>query len=180
MCMYSLYDERNTRPARVGEVLTRGDYRGHEAFLTREPSAAPMLACIRHGTTLVIDRVRFVPGTSDWIVEAYQGAPLEVMFVDGSSYHGISDGGYAADSIVLPCGKRVPFYLLAEGVTAKIPRKVRKDRGISRPRSLTRLFDLNNLPPEPKPEDEVPVVPANNDEPAPVKEPVAPETAPAA
>ena len=177
MCMFSMYDRSNTRKAKVGETLTRADYRQHAAFVTDEGPVAPMLACIKHGTTLVIDEVRFHGTAAPWLVEKYGGQSLTVTFIDGSRSSWRRGRGYAADCIMLSDGMVIRFCLLAKGVTATIPRKVRKDKGVRKPRSLDKVFGLDHvaaiLPPDPKPEDEdvpsEPTEPAK--EPAPVEEP---------
>jgi hypothetical protein len=168
--MYSLYaNKQNMRKAKVGETLTSADYRSHRAFMTNEGSVAPMLACIRHDTTLVIDNMQFAPGTSAWIVAKYTGERMSVTFIDGSR-SAWRHRGYAADSILLPDGIVIHFDRLAEGVTASIPRKARKDKGVARPRNLNKVLGLDqivaDLPPDPKPED------APSEGPVPVEEPV--------
>ena len=179
MCMYSLFDKSNARKAKVGETLTKGDYRHHAAFLTTEPNAGPMLACIKHGTTLVIDNMRFAPGTAAWLIHQYAGQSLTVTFIDGNRR---SSRGYAADCIKLPDGVVIPFGRLADGVTASILRKVRKDKGVAKPRNLTKLMGLDQIraetDPNPKPED-APAEQPTEPTPTPVQEPVK-EPAPAA
>ena len=172
MCIYSLYARgHDMRKARVGENLTRAEYRSHAAFVTDDGS----LACIKHGTTLVLNNVRFL-GAAGWIVDKFAGKSLTVTFLEGNRR---SWGRhYAADCIQLDDDFTVPFHLLAEGVTARIPRKVRKDKGVRKPRSLDKVFGLDHvaaiLPPDPKPEGEdapstpaEPVNPVKEREPAP-------------
>ena len=146
MCMYSLYARgQNMRKAKVGETLTKGEYRSHAAFMTDEGPVAPMLACIKHGTKMVIDNLQFAPGTAAWIVAKYTGETMTVTFIDGSrslSYHGRFN---AADCIVMPDSKAILFHLLADGVTAHIPRKVRKDAGTKRPRNLDKTLGLDQI-----------------------------------
>ena len=174
MCQYSLHaDNKIMRKAKVGETLTRGEYRQHSAFFGDDGK----LACIKHGTTLVIDELRFL-GAATRLVEKYAGKSLTATFIDGQR-RGYGRH-YAADCIQLGSDFVFPFHLLAEGVTARIPRKVRKDKGMRKPRSLDKVFGLDHvaaiLPPDPKPEGEdapsTPAEPVN-----PVKEP-APEREP--
>lgn len=153
MCMYSLYGRPDEMvKAKVGQTLTKGDFKNHAAFMTDEGT----LACIKHGTTLVIENVRLV-GAARWIVAKYEGKSMTATFIDAtrSSYR---RRGYAADCIQLSDDFMMPFHLLADGVTASIPRKVRKDKGVRKPRNLNKVFGLNHvaaiLPPDPKPEDE--------------------------
>jgi|SRR5580765_965166 len=174
MCQYSLYTNGDDmRKAKVGETLTRGTYRSHEVFKGDDGK----LACIKHGTTLVIDEVRFL-GAAGWLVDKHAGKSLTATFIEGTR-RGYGRH-YAADCIQLEDGFAFPFHLLAEGVTARIPRKVRKDKGVRKVRSLDKVFGLDHvaaiLPPDPKPEGEdapsTPAEPVN-----PVKEP-APEREP--
>jgi hypothetical protein len=178
--MYSLIDKSNARKAKVAETLTMGNYRHHAAFLTTEPDAGPMLACIKHGTTLVIDNMRFSPATPEWITRKYEGLSLTLMFIEGNRRsYGRHD---AADCIKLPDGMVLHFDQLAYGVTARIPRKVRKDKGVAKPRNLIKLMGLDQIraetDPNPKPED-APAEQPTEPTPAPVQEPEK-EPAPAA
>src|SRR5580765_6222437 len=102
MCMYSLFDKQNTRKAKVGETLTKGEYRHHAAFMTSEGPVGPMLACIKHGTTLVIDNMQFSPGCTT-LAKQYGGQSLTVTFLDGN-YRDWRRRHFAADCIRMPDG----------------------------------------------------------------------------
>lgn len=179
MCMYSLLDRRNTRNAKVGETLTKGEYRHHAAFLTDEGSIAPMLACIKHGTTLRIDNMQFDPGCKS-LNEKYGGQAMTVTFID-ANHKEWRRRNYAADCIQMPDGYIVSFVYVADGVTVVIPRKVRKDKGVAKPRNLNKVLGLDqivaDLPPDPKPGEDAPSTPVEPVNPVkePAKEP-APET----
>jgi hypothetical protein len=131
-----------------------------------------MLACIKHGTTLTINDVRLTNLTAAWIRAEYEGKSLTVKFVE--MQRRMFGRKYAADGLeIVRDGFVIPFGLLAEGVTAFIPRKVRKDKGVVKPRNLRKVLGLDqiraDLPPDPKPE-EVPAEPAPVEpEPAPVE-----------
>jgi hypothetical protein len=178
MCMYSLMAPRNHGyKAKVGEVLTKGDYHGHAAFR----GEAGMLACIKHGTMLTFDELRFAserfaPEAAQWVTDRYAGKSRTVKFVE-LNHRPLRYRHFAADGLEMPDGYIIAFGFLANGVTAFIPRKVRKDKGVAKPRNLMKALGLDqiraDLPPDPKPE-EAPAEPKPV-EPAPV--PTEPEPA---
>lgn len=179
MCMYSLHAHPTEMvKAQIGQTLTRGEYRAHDAFMTDEGK----LACIKHGSELMIDDMQFGHGTARWVIDTYAGKSMTVTFVDGTRSGGYRRRrGYAADCIQLPNltdmeGEfvRLPFHLLAWGTTCVRKRKVRKDAGITRPRNLNKVLGLDqiraDLPPDPKPEGAETPAPAEP-APEPVQEP---------
>jgi hypothetical protein len=180
MCMYSLYARRGygMTNAKVGETLTRGEYRQHAVFKNGKGE----LACIKHGTTIAIAKMEFEPGVNRYYAEQYEGKPVMGVLVE----HNRRAWGrhYAADMLQLADDVLVPLHMIKEGVTATIPRKVRKDKGITKPRNLSKLMGLDQLraeiDPNPKPEDEAttPATPTEEPTPEPQREPeTKPETA---
>jgi hypothetical protein len=171
MCIYSLsarkgYDMRN---AKVGETLTQGEYRGHSVFKGDDGK----LACIKHGTTMVFDCIQFDCTTAPWLIEKYAGQTVTVTLIEGGCRLGRH---YAADCIKFEDGFVLHLNQLKDGTVARIPRKVRKDKGIAKPRNLSKILGLDQIraeiDPNPKPEDEQPV------EQKPVEQEPAPEPAP--
>jgi len=139
MCMYSLYGRYNTRKAKVGETLTRGEYRGHAAFMGGDG----LLACIKHETTLHFESIAFERGTAAWVIDKYEGKPATIVFVEGNR----REWGrhHAADCVRFEDGFLLHFGQLKPGITACIPRKVRSDKGTRKPRNLSKLMGLDQL-----------------------------------
>jgi hypothetical protein len=172
MCMYSLHT-RNARQAKVGETLTVGEFSLHAAFLGEDG----VLACIKHKTIMRFERIGFAPGTAPWIIEKYEGRTVTVTLIEGNR----REWGrhYAADCIKFEDGFAVHLSQLRQGIVAVIPRKVRKDKGIAKPRNLSKILGLDQIraeiDPNPKPEDEPTPV-----EQQPVEQEPKPEPAPEA
>lgn len=152
MCMYSLYAQRGygMENAKVGENLTRGEYRQHACFKNDKGE----LACIKHGTVIAISNLQFVAVLEH--LEKWVGQSVMATMIEG----GRRQWGrhHAADCIKLDDETVLPLHYFAEGMTCSIPRKVRKDKGVAKPRNLIKLMGLDqiraDLPPDPKPDDE--------------------------
>jgi hypothetical protein len=143
MCLYSLSSsDPNIRKAKVGETLTKGEYSGHGCFAGDDGR----MACIKHGTELVIDKVRFFETTLKYFPDMKQfhnKTNLTVTFVSMTrSRYGRH---YAADGIQLSPTHTISLVYLKDGVTARIPRKVRKDAGTKKPRNLTKVLGLDQI-----------------------------------
>jgi hypothetical protein len=170
--MYSLHVRADQSvKAKTKQTLTKGEYRQHAAFMTDDGK----IACIKRDTTVVIADVKF-QGASQWMIDKYAGKPMTAVFGVGGS------GRYAADCIKTEDGVVFPFHLLADGVTAMIPRKVRKDAGTRKPRDLNKVLGLDQIraeggDPNPKPDDNAPSSePPAEPTPVPVEAPAEPET----
>lgn len=142
MCLYSLYArDGNTRKAKVGESLTRGEYRHHACFLGDDGK----LACIKHGSSveiavLVLQKCS-VPN-SDYL--KWNGkTQVRGTFVRYES--GYYTRHYSADAILLEDGYRIHMDWMHKGVQMRIPRKVRKDKGIAKPRNLMKALGLDQI-----------------------------------
>jgi hypothetical protein len=172
--------------AKVGETLIRGEYRGHSCFKNDKGQ----LACIKHGTQIHIENIKMDRGVAQWLKTKWDGQSMTVTMIDASR----KDYGrrYAADCVTLPDGFVLRIDNIAEGVHAAIPRKVRKDKGVAKPRNLFKLMGLDQLraepmariqiiDPNPKPDDDQknPVNPDSEPakEPEPVREPSDPTPA---
>ena len=139
MCMLLLYGRFNTRKAKVSETLSRGEYRGHAAFFGDDG----LLACIKHGTTIAFDNIEFAPGTAPSITSRFEGKAVTGVLVE---YHRRAWGRhYAADYLYLEDGTQVALHSLKEGLQASIPRKVRKDKGVRKPRNLDKVLGLDQI-----------------------------------
>jgi hypothetical protein len=135
MCLYSLHvPEGQRRKARVGENLTRDAY-GHHSCLTGDDGK---VACLKPGTTLVIDNAIFRRGISFTGMEEMTDSPIKVVLLRTMK-------GYSADQFALPNGIRASLEWLAEGTVFRIPRKVRKDKGVRKPRSLDKVLGLDQI-----------------------------------
>jgi hypothetical protein len=139
MCMYSLLGRNeDMRKAKVGEDLVRDEYKGHACFTGRDDK----LACIKHGTTVQIDRIRFVRGVSQRIVQEWEGKSVTATLI--SVAYGRR---YAADCLALKPDVLVALSLLKFGLVMRIPRKVRSDKGSKRPRprNLVKVLGLDQI-----------------------------------
>ena len=138
MCIYSSFvHEIDRRNARVGENLTLGDYQRH-AVLRGDDGK---IACIRQGTTMLIESLEFdqrVLGAQLRHFKDMIGKPATVTLM--RSY-----GRYSADRFELPNGVVATLEWLAKGTTFRIPRKVRKDKGVRKPRNLAKTLGLDQI-----------------------------------
>ena len=140
MCMYSLYGRFNTRKAKVAETLTVGDYRGH-ACLKGDDG---LLACIKHNTTIHFERMEFAPHTAAlWVIEKYAGKSVTAVLVEGNRR--AWGRHHAADCIKFEDGHMIHLAQLKPGIVARIPRKVRKDKGVAKPRNLDKVLGLDQI-----------------------------------
>jgi hypothetical protein len=149
MCIYSLNIRNKVAKAVIGETLIKGKYQGHDV-LTNETGA---LRCIRRGSVLQVERLDFdleMLGRGSMVVQpdqtasrkqltAWQGKRATVKLRHWA--HGYA--GFAADAFELPDGLVVSLGWLAEGTQFKRTRKVRKDKGVAKPRNLERVLKLD-------------------------------------
>ena len=135
MCLYSLHvPEGQRRKARVGENLTRDTY-GNHSCLTGDDGR---VACLKPGTTLVIDNAIFNRNLNFTGMKEMAGKSIKVVLLRTMQ-------GYSADQFELPNGIRASLEWLAEGTVFRIPRKVRKDKGVRKPRSLDKVLGLDQI-----------------------------------
>jgi hypothetical protein len=142
MCLYSLLGRNDDmRKAKVGEDLVRDEYRGHGCFKGNDG----LLACVKHGTTVQIDKLEFHPDVARHIVQEWKGKSVTATLVQGDRR--VYGRRYAADMLALTENLVVPLQVLKQGLVARIPRKVRSDKGSKRPRprNLVKLFDLDQI-----------------------------------
>lgn len=139
MCLYSLHvPEGQRRKARVGENLTRGTYGSADYPHACLKGDDGKVTCIRPGTTLVIDNAIFHRGINFTGMKEMVGRSTKVVLV-------CSIQGYSADRFELPNGIHAVLEWLAEGTVFRIPRKVRKDKGVRKPRSLDKVLGLDQI-----------------------------------
>jgi len=138
MCIYSNYvAETDRRNAKVGENLTRGEIHQHACLLGDDGK----VTCVKHGTTLVIDNVDFVSALGQGtlrLLKDVTGTSITVMLLRSMK-------GFSADRFELPNGQIATLEWIAPGTTFRIPRKVRKDAGIKRPRNLEKALGLDQI-----------------------------------
>jgi hypothetical protein len=136
MCLYSTHvPESERRNAKVGETLTVGQNRGHACLLGDDGK----VTCIKSGTTLVIDRLAFVAQLrSEYAAGMTAGQPATITLKR-------STRGYSADRFELSNGATATLDWLKRGSTLRIPRKVRKDAGTTRPRNLDKVLGLDQI-----------------------------------
>jgi hypothetical protein len=137
MCLYSLSIGQKIEKARVGEVLTRGDYQHHAVLLDENGS----IRCVRSGSEMQVENLQFIRkgdifGPTDWIGQPYNGrVPRKQLLAWHNKTFKVtlvkwSDGPYAADAIKLPDGSLVQLSWIERGVQMTKHRKVRKDKGV--------------------------------------------------
>ena len=139
MCIYSTYvrtEER--RNARVGETLILGLYRQHKALFGEDGK----VTCVKPGTTMLIEKIDFTP------VFAKETALRKMVGQSITVKLGSCARGATADRFELMIGQQsavVSFDWLAAGVTMRIPRKVRKDKGVRKQRNLSKVLGLDQI-----------------------------------
>lgn len=136
MCIYSTHvPEVDRRNAKVGESLTRGAYGGHACLLGDDGK----VTCLKPGTTMVIDNASFKAALDrNRQLKEMVGQSITVRLLTSAA-------GFSADWFHLPNGTVAGLEWLAMGTTFRIPRKVRKDKGIAKPRNLARVLGLDQI-----------------------------------
>jgi len=153
MCLYSLHTrDINIRKARVGETLTRGEHRQHICFLGDDG----MLACIKPGTQVLIKHLQFGHGNQLLVNQpdghGWRSMPVETVDawngkedVRGTFIRWGDRRGYSADCIRLEDGVIIHMGWMHKGTKMSLPRKVRKDKGLKRPRNLDKVLGLDQI-----------------------------------
>jgi hypothetical protein len=137
MCIYSLSLNEEVSKAKVGEVLTRGEFRQHQVLLSQDGSPR----CVRQGSELEVQNLQFdmnLMGSGGSFVQpdgkvvtrrqlmAWQGKTVKVTLIHWTTGY----REYAADALRLPDGTVVVLGWLQAGVQMTRHRKVRKDKGV--------------------------------------------------
>lgn len=138
MCIYSTYvraEER--RKARVDETLTLGVYRNHACLFGEDGK----VTCVKPGTTMLIDAVDFHPMYRPQLRKLI-GKPLTVRL--GSAMRGVTADRF---ELTMENGQTAvaSFEWLTRGLTMRIPRKVRKDKGVRKQRNLSKVLGLDQI-----------------------------------
>src|SRR5262245_29181391 len=105
MCLYSLNArDRNMRKAKVGENLTKGEYRSHGCFMGDDGK----LACIKPGSPVEIAKLRLNSQFVDPVIHQPNGQSIpgsKVMNWNGRRVRGtfvqFHKKQYAADAILI-------------------------------------------------------------------------------
>ena len=137
MCIYSSFvDEIDRRNARVGENLTLADYQRHSVLRGDDGK----VTCLKHGTTVMTDCLMFTAALgapTHRLFKKLIGKPITLTLMRPMR-------GYSADRFTLPDGTVAHLDWLDKGMTFRIPRKVRKDKGV-RKRNLTKALGLDQI-----------------------------------
>jgi hypothetical protein len=151
MCIYSLSLNEKVSKAKVGETLTRGEFKQHPVLLSEDGSPR----CVRHGSELEVQNLQFdmnmigngpvIQSDSSHVsrkqLMAWQGQTVKVTLVHWTTGY----NSYAADAFRLPDGTIVALYWVQAGVQMTRRRKVRKDKGVAKPRNLTKVLGLSDV-----------------------------------
>src|SRR5215831_20997242 len=155
MCLFSVFANHNMRKARVEETLTRGDYARHACFRGDDG----LVTCIKPGTKVEIANLRLClhkhyTNTEGRVAQPHGAHVLREQVsawnnktqVRGTfvRWHD-SHHQYTADALWLEDGLVIHMGWMVEGVTMRIPRKVRKDKGLKRPRNLDKVLGLDQI-----------------------------------
>jgi hypothetical protein len=151
MCYFSLETGHKIEKAKIGETLIRGRYKQHAVLKTKSGE----LRCIRHGSEMQIELnfdlqyfdhpVMYQPDSTKPPIPTkqilkWQGKSATVKLVQWQSYTRA-----ASDALELPGGIVVHLEWIAEGTRFMRTRKVRKDKGVRKPRNLARLLGLDQI-----------------------------------
>jgi hypothetical protein len=97
------------------------------------------ITCIKPGTQLKINYLHFSGGLAQGSeLHNHVGTPVTITLMRSAGRH------YTADVFELE-GYRIHIEYLARGITAHIPRKVRSDKGKTKPRNLDKVLALDQV-----------------------------------
>jgi hypothetical protein len=139
--MYSLHVSADERAkAKAGETLTVGRISHHGVLLNGEGK----VACVKPGTMINVAELRFSEDFRQdgayhrpirhWEGKAFTAKLTEWLYT-----------GSAGDCLELPDGMRCHLTWLDSGMKLRIARKVRKDKGIKKPRNLDKVLGLDQI-----------------------------------
>jgi hypothetical protein len=96
------------------------------------------ITCIKPGTQLKIDNLEFHKSINTYALKDFTGDVVTITLMKGFGRR------FTADRFEM-AGRILSIDWLAQGVTARIPRKTRSDKGTKKPRNLEKLLGMDQI-----------------------------------